>query len=326
MNSIERLCRFAATLLLAIPASTVTAQTATYPSRPVTMVVGYQAGGGTDLTARIVAEKLSKALGQQFNVDNRPGAGSNIAGSAVAKAPPDGYTLFAAAGGIAVNATLYKNMLYDPQKELTPVALLTILPNVLLVHAPLPISNVAELITYAKNNPSKTSCGSSGIGSTGHLSCELFNQRAGTKILHVPYKGSAGAVLALVSGEVQVVFDQIPTPLPHVRSGKLRALALTGPDGNANLPGVPSVDAAGLAGFYANTWVGLYAPAGTPASVIDRLNVEIAKILQLAEVRDRFAVMGMDAGGGSPDRLRQLLAADIEKWAGVIKSAGIESQ
>jgi tripartite-type tricarboxylate transporter receptor subunit TctC len=309
-------------LTIALFASGLGAQS--YPDRPVRFIVGYSPGGGTDLTARIVAERLAPKLGQPVLVENRPGAGSNIAGAFVAKSAPDGYTLFAAAGGIAVNATLYAgNMNYDPLKDLAPVAALTILPNVLTTNAQLPVHSLSDLVAYAKANPANTACASSSVGSTGHLSCELFNQRAGTRILHVPYKGSADAIGALLSGQVQVVFDQIPTPLPHIKSGRLRAVVLTGPNRNANLPGVPTTDESGMPGFYANTWVALFAPAGTPSGVIGRLNQEIEAILAQADVRERFAGMGMEAAGGSPAKLSEILSTDVAKWAKVIKEAGI---
>ncbi|MGE0874064.1 MAG: tripartite tricarboxylate transporter substrate binding protein [Burkholderiales bacterium] len=317
MNPYRNLC----TLAIALFSAAAAAQS--YPDRPVHIIVGYSPGGGTDLTARLVAERLSPRLGQPVVVENRPGAGSNIAGAYVAKSAPDGYTLFAAAGGIAVNATLYANMNYHPVKDLAPVAALTMLPNVLVANAELPVKTLAELIAHAKANPSTMSCGSSSVGSTGHLSCELFNQRAGTRILHVPYKGSSGAFAALLGGQVQVVFDQIPTPLPHIKSGRLRAIVLTGPARNANLPDVPTSDEAGLPGFYANTWVSLFAPAGTPAAVIERLNREVGAVLAQADLRERLAGMGMEPAGGSPAKLADMLSSDIAKWAKVIKEANI---
>lgn len=294
-----------------------------YPSRPVHVMVGYAPGGGTDLTARLVAERLRAVLGQSVVVENKPGAGSNIAGAAVARSAPDGYTLFAAAGGIAINATLNANMNYDPIKDLAPVVSVSILPNVLLVNSSFPAKTVAELITYAKENPKGVACGSSSTGSTGHLSCELFNQRAGTSILHVPYKGSSEAISALLAGNVQVVFDQIPAALAHTKSGRLRALALTGPNRNDNLPGVPTSDEAGLPGFYANTWVALFAPAATPPEVVKRLNEAVNEVLKQPDVRERFSSMGMEVGGGTPEQMRTMLETDIAKWRKAIEAAKI---
>jgi len=295
-----------------------------FPAKPVHIVVGYAPGGGTDLTARLVAEKLRPILAQSVVVENRPGAGGDIAGAAVSRAPADGYTLFAAAGGMAINATLSSSMNYDPLKDLAPIATLTILPNVLLVNASFPAKSLEELIAYAKANPKSVACGSSSTGSTGHLSCELLNQRTGTSILHVPYKGSSEAIAALLAGQVQVVFDQIPAALAHTKSGRLRAIALTGPNRNDNLPDVPTVDEAGLKGFYANTWVALFAPASTPADVIQRLNQAVNAVLQQPEVRERFASMGMEAGGGSPEQLRAMLEADISKWRKAIEAANLK--
>lgn len=319
-----KLAKVLSGLLFTLVVAPATAQT--YPARPVHFIVGYSPGGGTDLTARLIAERLAPRLGQPVVVENRPGAGSNIAGAVVAKSAADGYTFFAAAGGIAINASLYENMSYDPVKDLRPVIALVILPNVLLVNANVPVKTMSELVAYAKAYPNKTACGSSSIGSTGHLSCELFNQRTGTTILHVPYKGSADAISALLSGQVQVVFDQIPTPLPHIKSGRLRAVALTGKNRNDNLPGVPTSDEAGLPGFYANTWVALFAPAATPQSVVSRLNREIEAVLKLPDLRARLSAMGMETAGGSPDQLREMLASDIAKWAKVIKDAKIDTR
>jgi len=307
--------------LQAMPAA---AQPAAWPAKPIRMIVGYQPGGGTDLTARLVADRLSPALGQPIVVENRPGAGSNIAGELVAKAAPDGYTLFASAGAMATNPGLYPNMGFDPIKDFAPVIGLSLLPNVIVVNAALPVNNIPELIAYAKANPATAACASSSVGSTGHLSCELFNLQAGTRLLHVPYKGSAGAVAAVLAGQVPVLFDQIPAPLPHIKSGKMRAIALTGPKRNPNLPDVQTTDESGLPGFYANTWVAVFAPAGTPAAVVARLNTEIDRILQAAEVQQRLNAMGMEAIGGTPGNLSQLLAADTAKWARVIKAAGVK--
>jgi tripartite-type tricarboxylate transporter receptor subunit TctC len=308
-----------ATLLLS---TTILAQA--YPSKPIHIVVGYAPGGGTDLTTRLLAERLRPLLGQPVVVENRPGAGSDLAGAAVARAAPDGYTLFAAAGGIAVNATLSANMNYDPLKDLAPIATVSILPNVLLVNASFPAKTVNELISYAKANPKDVACGSSSTGSTGHFSCELLNQRAGISILHVPFKGSSEAITALLSGTVQVVFDQIPAALAHTKSGRLRAIALTGPNRNDSLPGVPTVDEAGLQGFYANTWVALFAPTGTPPDVIQRLNQSVNLVVQQPEVRERFATMGMETGGGTPEQLRALLETDIAKWRKAIEAANLK--
>lgn len=326
MKNFRTLFRVALLLLLAAPAMPVAAQSAPYPSKPVRFIVGYPPGGGTDVTARIVAEKLSPVLGQPIVVENRPGAGSNIAGELVAKSAPDGYTLFVSAGSMSTNPSLYANMPFDPVKDFAPVIGLSLLPNVIVVNASLPVTNIQELIAYAKANPDKTSCASSSMGSTGHLSCELFNLQAGTTILHVPFKGSSGAVAAVAGGQVPVLFDQIPAPLPHVKSGRLRAIALTGPKRNANLPDVPTTDESGLPGFYANTWVSVFAPKGTPATIVARLNADIDKILQAADVQQQFSVMGMETIGGPPERLAQMLASDTAKWARVIKAANITVQ
>lgn len=318
------IARFVLLLAIGVAASNAAAQP--YPSKPIRFMVGYPPGGGTDLTARIVAERLSPALGQPVVVENRPGAGSNIAGEQVARSAPDGYTLFVSAGAMATNPSLYANMPFDPMKDFAPVIGLSLLPNVIVVNASVPARNLRELIDYARANPEKVSCASSSTGSTGHLSCEYFNLQAGTKILHVPFKGSSGAVAGVLGGQVPILFDQIPAPLPHIRAGKMRAIALTGPKRNANLPDVPTSDEAGLPGFHTNTWVSIFAPRATPAAVIARLNTEVDRILQSAEVQEKFNGMGMETIGGPPERLAQMLAADTAKWAQVIKAAGITPQ
>ncbi len=325
MRTIRTLRNAALALLLALPAAQALAQAA-YPAKALRFIVGYQPGGGTDLTARLVGERLSTALGQPVVVENRPGAGSNIAGDLVAKSAPDGYTRFVSAGAMSTNPTLYANMPFDPAKDFAPVIALTLLPNVIVVGDAFPARNLQELIAYAKANPDKTACASSSTGSTGHLSCEFFNLQTGTKILHVPFKGSSGAVAAVVGGQVPVLFDQIPSPLPHIRSGRLRAIALTGPKRNANLPDVPTTDEAGLPGFHANTWVAVFAPKDTPAAIVARLNAEMNKVLQGGDVEQKFNAMGMETIGGAPERLAQILASDTAKWAQVIKAAGIKAQ
>ncbi len=325
MRTIRTLRNAALALLLALPAAQALAQAA-YPAKALRFIVGYQPGGGTDLTARLVGERLSTALGQPVVVENRPGAGSNIAGDLVSKSAPDGYTRVVSAGAMSTNPTLYANMPFDPAKDFAPVIALTLLPNVIVVGDAFPARNLQELIAYAKANPDKTACASSSTGSTGHLSCEFFNLQTGTKILHVPFKGSSGAVAAVVGGQVPVLFDQIPSPLPHIRSGRLRAIALTGPKRNANLPDGPTTDEAGLPGFHANTWVAVFAPKDTPAAIVARLNAEMNKVLQGGDVEQKFNAMGMETIGGAPERLAQILASDTAKWAQVIKAAGIKAQ
>jgi len=325
MNRIRKLTRFALLSLLALQATPAASQpAAAWPSKPIRLIVGYSPGGGTDLTARLVAERLSPVLGQPIIVENRAGAGSNIAGELVAKAAPDGYTLFASAGAMSTNPGLYPKMAFDPIRDFAPVIGLALLPNVIVVNAALPVNNIQELIAYAKANPGTAACASSSVGSTGHLSCELFNLQAGTQLLHVPYKGSAGAVAAVLAGQVPVLFDQIPAPLPHIKSSRMRAIALTGPKRNANLPDVQTSDESGLPGFYANTWVAVFAPAATSPAIVARLNSEIDRILQGADMRQRFEAMGMEAIGGSPESLAQLLASDTAKWARVIKAANVK--
>lgn len=326
MTALRNLTRFALLLACATSAFHAAAQSGAYPTKPLRFLVGYQPGGGTDLTARLVADRLAGALGQPIVVENRPGAGSNIAGEAVARATPDGHTLFISAGAMATNPSLYPGMSFDPARDFAPVIGLSLLPNVIVVNAGLPVRTLQELIAHAKANPDTIACASSSMGSTGHLSCELFNLQAGTRLQHVPYKGSSGAVTAVLAGQVPVLFDQIPAPLPHIRSGRLRAIVLTGPTRNPNLPEVPTSDESGLPGFHTNTWVAMFAPAGTPPAVVSRLNAETDRILKSAEVQQQLNGMGMEAIGGPPERLAQILASDTAKWARVIKAANVKLQ
>ncbi len=325
MNRFGTTRRLALLLLLALPALQAAAQTA-YPSKPVRFLVGYQPGGGTDLTARLVGERLAVAFGQPVLVENRPGASSNIAAEMVVKSAPDGHTLFISAAAMSTNPSLYRNMSFDPVKDFAPVIWLALLPNVAVVNADFPPRNIQELVAYAKANPEKVSCASASMGSTGHLSCEYLNMQAGTKILHVPFKGSAGAIAAVIGGQVPLLFDQIPATLPHIKSGRLRAIALTAARRNANLPEVPTSDESGLPGFHANAWVAVFAPKDTPAAIVARLNADMNRILQAADLQQKFLDMGMEAMGGPPERLSQMLASDTAKWAGVIKAANITMQ
>ncbi|MFP5405630.1 MAG: Bug family tripartite tricarboxylate transporter substrate binding protein, partial [Gammaproteobacteria bacterium] len=324
MRYLIEFLKAAAAALLAVHAASAVAQHDDYPSKPVAFVVGYQPGGSTDLAARIVARDLSTAIGKPVVVENRPGAGSNIAGALVAKSAPDGYTLFVAAGALATNPSLYATMPFDPAKDLVPVIELVSLPNVIVVNPEVPARDIRELIAFAQANPDKLTCASSNPGSTGHLTCEMFVQETGVRMVQVQYKGSSGAVADLLGGHVDVLFDQIPASLEHIRSGKLRALAVTSPQRNVNLPEVPTVDEAGLPGFYSNTWAAIFAPAGTPSEIIARLNREMARILAGPEVRERLEAMGMEPVGGSPEQMAEVLRDDTAKWAAVITKGDIK--
>jgi tripartite-type tricarboxylate transporter receptor subunit TctC len=298
-------------------------QAPAYPSRPIRLVVPFPPGGATDILARDVAQKLTEAWGQSVVVDNRPGAGGNIGSELVAKAPPDGYTLLMGTVGThAINASLYAKMPYDHIRDFAPVILVAGVPNVLVVNPALPVNTVAELIAYAKANPGKLNFASSGNGTSIHLSGELFKVMAGVQMTHVPYKGSAPAVADLISGQVQLMFDNLPPSLPQIKAGKLRALAVTSSTRAPALPDVPTMAEAGLPGFEASSWFGVLAPAGTPPAIVAKLNAEIARWLATPEAKERLSKQGADAAGGSPEDFVKHIAAETTKWAKVVKDSG----
>ena len=270
-----------------------------YPVRPIRMVVGFAPGGGTDLTARPVAAKLSDVLGQQVIVENRPGAAGNIATEQVARAAPDGYTiLMGTIAALAINPSLYGNLRFDPETDLAPVIQVVDSTNVLALHPSVPASSVQELIALAKEK--SLSAGSSGVGATGHLAIELFNLMAGVKLVHVPYKGGAPAMSDLVGGQVQLVFATTASSIPHLKSGRIKGIAVTTAKRSALLPDLPTISEAGLAGFDANNWYGLVVPAKTPRAIIDQLNAEVTKILALPDVKTALFNQGLDPAPGTP--------------------------
>jgi tripartite-type tricarboxylate transporter receptor subunit TctC len=296
---------------------------ATYPSHPVRLVVPFPAGGTTDILARAVAQRLSEVWGQQVVVDNRPGAGGNIGTELVAKAAPDGYTLeMGTVGTHAINASLYSHLPYDPVKDFAPVILVAGVPNVLVVNPALPVNSVQELIAYAKANPGKLNFASSGSGTSIHLSGELFKVMTGVSMTHVPYKGSAPALTDLMGGQVQLMFDNLPSSLPFIKAGKLRALAVTSAARSTALPDLPTLQEAGVPGFEASSWFGVLAPAGTPREIVLRINGEVAKWLATPEARDKLASQGAIAAGGTPDDFVRHIAAETAKWAKVVKASG----
>jgi tripartite-type tricarboxylate transporter receptor subunit TctC len=314
--------RMAAGALLAAFALLAHAQ-APFPSKPIRIVVPFPAGGTTDILARAVAQKLTDTLGQTVVVDNRPGAAGNIGAELVAKSPPDGYTLLMGTVGThAINASLYAKMPYDHVKDFAPVILVAGVPNVLVVHPSVPANNVQELIAYIKANPGKVNFASSGSGTSIHLAGELFKTMAGLSMTHVPYKGSAPAVTDLIGGQVQLMFDNLPSALPQIKAGKLRALAVTSAQRASALPDVPTVAEAGLPGFDATSWFGLLAPAGTPKDVVAKLNAEVAKWLASTEAREKLAAQGAIAAGQSPEDFTRHIAAETAKWQKVVKESG----
>jgi tripartite-type tricarboxylate transporter receptor subunit TctC len=297
-----------------------------YPSKPVRMVVGFPPGGGTDILARILAQKLSEAWGQQVIVENRPGASATIAANLVAKAPPDGYTL--SMGQLTPNAiapALMADIAYDATRDFIPIVLVGTSPNVLVVNPSLPARNVKELVALAKSRAGKVTYASSGPGSLQHIAAELFSASAGVEIVHVPYKGSSQAIVDLLSGQVDLNFDSIPAAIQHVKAGKLRALAVTSATRASGLPDVPTIAESGYPEYDLNTWWGLFAPAGTPAAVIAKIHADTVAALQNAEVKERFAGVSVDVGGGSSQQFAQLVARDIAKYRVLVKQLRIRT-
>ena len=309
----------AAALCLATPAF---AQAQAYPTKPVRLVVPYPPGGPTDIVARVVAQKLSEQLGQQFIIDNRPGAGGNTGAELVARSPADGYTLVVATTAHAINPSLFKNLGYSLSKDLAPVSLLTSGPLVIVANPSLPAKNVAELIALAKAKPGELNFASSGNGQSTHLSAELFASMAGVKMNHIPYKGSAPALTDTMGGQTQLMFDTMLSAMPHVKGGKLKALAVTSATRSPVAPDVPTVAESGLPGYEAIAWNGLLAPAHTPPDVLARLSTALKKVLAAPDVKDKFEAQGFAATWTSPEDFGRFMTAEIDKWAKVVKVSG----
>jgi tripartite-type tricarboxylate transporter receptor subunit TctC len=321
--------RKATTALLAtvtaLAASGAIAQ-ANYPNKPVRVVVPSSAGGGTDIIARIVAPRLSQSLGQQVVIDNRPGAGTMIGGEIVAKAPPDGYTLLMCVSTLATNPVIYRKVPYNAVTDFAPVTLVLTASNILVIHPSLPPRTVKELIAFAKARPGQLNFASAGLGTGPHLSMELFLSMTGLKLVHIPYKGSAPAMVDLVSGQVGVMAATALTSIPHIRVGRLRALGVTGARRTAAAPDVPTIAEAGVPGYEAVQWYGMVAPANTPREIITRLNREMVSILQMPDVKEKFAADGGDAVGSSPEEFGRYIKSETEKWQKVAKAAGIKPE
>jgi tripartite-type tricarboxylate transporter receptor subunit TctC len=297
---------------------------ATYPAKTVRIIVGYQPGGPTDMTARLVAARLQTALGQPFVVENRPGAGSNIASEYVAGSAPDGYTLLVSASQLTWNSVLYKNLKFDPIKSFAPISRIMSAPAVLAVNPSLPAKNVAELVALARAKPGQLSFSSSGNGSVPHLAGELFKQRAGIDIMHVPYRGAGQATSDLLGGQVSMSFMTALSALPHFREGKLRPLAVTAKQRLPQLPDVPTMAEAGVAGVEVDSWNGLFAPAGTPKGIIDKLHREVAKALAASDVRKTFEEQAATVIGNSPSEFADALRREVEQNAAFIKSINLK--
>ena len=308
----------------ALPALWRIASALDYPSRPVRWIVGFAPGGGNDIVARLMGQWLSERLGQQFVIENRPGAGTNIATEVVVRAPADGYTLLLAASPAAINATLYDKLNFNFIRDIAPVAGIMRVPNVLVVHPSVPAKTIPEFIAYAKANPGKINMASGGVGGTSHVSGELFNMMAGVNMIHVPYRGVAPALTDLLGGQVQVTFATMPSSIEYIRDGKLRALAVTTATRSEILPDVPTVGQF-VPGYEASTWYGVGAPKGTPAEVIDKLNRETNEILADPKAKARLADLGGTTLVGSPADFGKLIAEETEKWGNVIRVLNIKA-
>ena len=305
----------------------VTAQTA-WPAKPVRIVVPFAPGGTTDILARAVAPELSRALGQQFVVDNRAGAGGNLGADIVAKSPPDGYTLLMGTVGThAINKSLYNKLPYDPQKDFAPITLVAGVPNVMEMNADtakrLGIDTVPDFIQYARSHPGQLNMASSGNGTSIHLAGELFKSMTGTFMTHIPYSGSGPALLGLLSGQVDVMFDNLPSSMPQIKGGKLKAFAVTSSQRSAAMPDLPTIEEAGrLKGFEASSWFGLLAPAGTPPEIVNRIQAEVAKSLNNAAVKEKMLAQGAIPSGNTPAEFTRFIDAEIKKWAPVVRASG----
>ena len=306
---------------LAVPAC---ALAQSYPAKPVRLVVGFAPGGGVDINARLLAPKLSEFLGQQVVVENRPGAGTNIANELVAKAPPDGYTLLINTAAVAINMSLYRNLPFDTLRDFAAVSMFSESPNVLVVHASVPVKSVKELIALARANPGKLNYSSAGAGTTQHLSGELFQVRTKTKMVHVPYRGSAPALTALIGGEVDLSYANIPAIFQHVKSGRLRPLALTGTKRSELLAGVPTMKESGV-DMNVVVWYGVLAPAATPKDIVAKLGENIAKVARSPDIRQRLLDQGAEPVGNTPEEFAKILRTEVALWADIVKLSGAKA-
>ena len=304
-------------------ASVAVAAHAQYPNKPIKMVVPFSAGGTTDILARAVAAELQKAFGQPVVVENKAGAGGNIGSDFVAKAPPDGYTLLMGTVGThAINVALYPKMPYDAVKDFVPISLVAGVPNVLVAAPGFAVNSVKDLIDLAKKSPDKTTFASSGNGTSIHLSGELFKQLAGVQMTHIPYKGSSAALPDVMSGQVNVMFDNAPSVIPQIKGGKLKAIAVTSSMRSPALPNVPTIAESGLPGFEASSWFGVLAPAATPKDIVDKLSQTIAKAVQSTEFKERLAAQGAEGVGNTSEQFTAHIKVEIDKWAKVVKASG----
>jgi tripartite-type tricarboxylate transporter receptor subunit TctC len=302
------------------------AQAQTYPTKTIRMIVAYPPGGGTDIVGRLIGQKLAESLGQNVVVDNRGGTTGNIGTELAARATPDGHTLLM--GNVApnaINVSLFKKLPFDPVKDFAPVSLVAITPNILVVHPGLPVHTVKDLLELAKAKPGTLNYPSAGVGSSSHLAGELLRALAHADIVHVPYKGGGPALIALLSGQMQIMFATMPAAMPHVKAGKLRPVAVTTSKRSQTLPELPTIAESGVKGYEAATWYGVLAPAGTPGPVITRLHAEVVRAVESPDMRERFASQGFEPAGTTPAEFAAYIKAEIAKWGKVIRQAGIKA-
>jgi tripartite-type tricarboxylate transporter receptor subunit TctC len=298
------------------------AQAQTWPSKPVRYIVPFPPAGATDITARIIADKISGPLGQSVVVENRPGAAGNVGSEFVAKSAPDGYTMLQLTVAQSISATLYSKLNYDLQRDLAPAAMVALVPNVMIVNPSVPAKSVAEFVALAKARPGKINFASSGSGTSIHMSAEMFKMLTAVDIVHVPYKGSGPALADLLGGQVDVMFDNLTSSIGHIRSGKLRALAVTTVTRYPELPDVPTMQEAGVAGYEATAWFGIMVPKGTPREIVMRINGEVNKALAQADVKEKLALQGALARAWTPEEFGSFIHNEIVKWAKVVKASG----
>ncbi len=296
-----------------------------WPSKPIRFILPFPPGGGTDILGRIISERLAANLGQPVVIENRGGAGGNVGAEAAAKSAPDGYTIVLVAPSLAISPSLYSKLNYDPAKDFAPISLVATVPNVMVTHPSVPARTLQEFIALAKSKPGGMNFGSGGNGTSNHLAGELFNIVAGVKLVHVPYKGVNLAMNDVLSGEVHLVVIGIPAAAPHIKAGKLRALALIAPQRSPALPDVPTIAEAGLPNFEVTTWYGVLAPAGTPRPVVTRLNAELVKIMHAPELKERLAAMATEPRTSTPEEFAAYLKQEIAKWAEVVRKAGLKA-
>ena len=317
--------RLIALVLCSIFVSAAGAQEA-YPSRPVKFILPFPPGGGTDILGRVIAEQLSANLGQPVVTENRGGAGGNVGAEAAAHSAPDGYTIVLVAPSLAISKTLYSKLNYDPVKDFAPISLVATVPNVMITNPAVEAKNLQEFIELARSRPGAMNYGSGGAGTSNHLAGELFNIVTGTKLVHVPYKGVNLAMQGVLAGEIQLVFIGIPAALPHIKAGKLRALAVASEKRVASLPEVPTLSEAGVSGYKSEIWIGLFAPAKTPKDIVDKIAAEVGRMQAQADVKEQLNAQGIDPLAMSPEQVAALIKADSARWSKVVKETGVKAE